>query len=62
LVCALGWGRERAGEGAHRRPASVAAATAVLARLHFRRGKGQFGRMGWRSMVVIKHSNWSRVA
>jgi hypothetical protein len=58
----LGWSRERAGEGAHRRLASVAAATDVPARLHFRRGKGQFGRLGWRSMVVIKRSNWSRVA
>jgi hypothetical protein len=58
----LGWGKERAGEGAHQRPASAAAATAVPARLHLRRGKRQFGRLGWRSTVVIMRSIWSGVA
>jgi hypothetical protein len=58
----LSWGRERAGEVGHRWPVAVAAVTAVPAMLHLRRGKGQFGRLGWRSMVVIMRSIWSGVA
>jgi hypothetical protein len=39
----LGWGRERAGEGGHRRPAAVAAATAVPAMGARCRGLGTIG-------------------
>jgi hypothetical protein len=41
----LGWGRERAGEGAHRRPAAVAAATAVPAMGARCRGLGTVGEL-----------------
>jgi hypothetical protein len=61
-ILVLGWGRERAGEVGHRRPVAVAAATDVPAMLHLRRDKGQFGRLGWRSMVVIMRSIWFGVA
>jgi hypothetical protein len=55
----LGWVGRGPARGA---PAAVAAATAVPAMLHLPRGKGQFGRLGWRSTVVIMRSIWSGVA
>jgi hypothetical protein len=61
-ISVLGWGRDTTG-GCGRRSGAVTVARATApAKVRLRRGKRRFGRLGWRSTVVVMRSNWSVVA
>jgi hypothetical protein len=58
----VGLGRGTTGGRSQRSGAVTTAGATAPARLHLRRGKRRFGRLGWRSTVVVMHSNRSMVA
>jgi hypothetical protein len=58
----LGLGRGTTGGRGRRSGAVTATRATAPARLHLRRGKRRFGRLGWRSTVVVMRSIWSGVA